>query len=831
MISGLSLRWVLLFLFPSLSHQTSSGIFSLKVQSPVSALLGSSVSLHCALANSMDVRHLEVRWYRPKMLDTSVLLYKNTQIQKSPVDVQYQGRVFLLGELEKGDVSLKMENLMLADRGDYVCYVSSDDWYDKATVSLSIRAVGSTPVLSINEAEGGKMNVSCQSHGWLPEPSIIWTDKDGRDLKHLSKNKFINNSEGVIDVTSWLIVSPSSTWISCSVGLSDQERKDSRITLSIPPGITESVNGYAIAIPVLLLLCAAGIAVFCMLHKKGLILSKRKRTENTGDKTSGAPSEREPLNKIPVENQDQNDAPSMNTVPDDVVVDIDQNSEQKADIPPTSTPNLNQQKSSEQQNPEAVKEKPQLRDLNQQKSSEQQNPEAVKEKPQLRDKTSGAPSEREPLNKIPVENQDQNDAPSMNTVPDDVVVDIDQNSEQKADIPPTSTPNLNQQKSSEQQNPEAVKEKPQLRDKTSGAPSEREPLNKIPVENQDQNDAPSMNTVPDDVVVDIDQNSEQKADRPPTSTPNLSQQKSSEQQNPEAVKEKPQLRDLNQQKSSEQQNPEAVKEKLQLTDKTSGAPSEREPLNKIPVENQDQNDAPSMNTVPDDVVGDIDQNSEQKAEIPSTSTPNLSQQKSSEQQNPEAVKEKPQLTDLDEVKKFKVNITIDPDETPEFLTEDRKEVFCSVPRPAWDINSSDEDEKVFTLCKARFNVGKRYWEVKVRESHKIEKLSWFVGVASEAAERECNIPLTPQNKFWVLSYEKEKGLYIRDKAELISLPDVHKELTAVGVFLDCDEHTLSFYNINTKSHIYTFTNVEPRRISLRPLISPGVRDNYPVCIL
>ncbi|XP_060773242.1 butyrophilin subfamily 2 member A2-like isoform X6 [Neoarius graeffei] len=752
MISGLSLRWVLLFLFPSLSHQTSSGIFSLKVQSPVSALLGSSVSLHCALANSMDVRHLEVRWYRPKMLDTSVLLYKNTQIQKSPVDVQYQGRVFLLGELEKGDVSLKMENLMLADRGDYVCYVSSDDWYDKATVSLSIRAVGSTPVLSINEAEGGKMNVSCQSHGWLPEPSIIWTDKDGRDLKHLSKNKFINNSEGVIDVTSWLIVSPSSTWISCSVGLSDQERKDSRITLSIPPGITESVNGYAIAIPVLLLLCAAGIAVFCMLHKKGLILSKRKRTENTGDKTSGAPSEREPLNKIPVENQDQNDAPSMNTVPDDVVVDIDQNSEQKADIPPTSTPNLSQQKSSEQQNPEAVKEKPQLTDLNQQKSSEQQNP-------------------------------------------------------------------------------EAVKEKPQLRDKTSGAPSEREPLNKIPVENQDQNDAPSMNTVPDDVVVDIDQNSEQKADRPPTSTPNLSQQKSSEQQNPEAVKEKPQLRDLNQQKSSEQQNPEAVKEKLQLTDKTSGAPSEREPLNKIPVENQDQNDAPSMNTVPDDVVGDIDQNSEQKAEIPSTSTPNLSQQKSSEQQNPEAVKEKPQLTDLDEVKKFKVNITIDPDETPEFLTEDRKEVFCSVPRPAWDINSSDEDEKVFTLCKARFNVGKRYWEVKVRESHKIEKLSWFVGVASEAAERECNIPLTPQNKFWVLSYEKEKGLYIRDKAELISLPDVHKELTAVGVFLDCDEHTLSFYNINTKSHIYTFTNVEPRRISLRPLISPGVRDNYPVCIL
>ncbi|XP_053086681.1 mucin-5AC isoform X2 [Pangasianodon hypophthalmus] len=315
MIPALPLRWALLLLFPTLSHQTS-GYFSVKVQSPVSGFLGSSVSLHCAVANNMDVRHLAVRWYRPKMSDTPVLFYKNTQIQKSPVDVQYQGRVFLLGELEKGDVSLKLENLTVADRGDYVCHVSSDDWYDKATVSLRVRAVGSSPVLSLNEAEGGKMNVSCQSHGWLPEPSITWTDKDGKDLKHLSKFKFTNNSEGFIDVSSWLIVSPSeSEWISCSVGFSDQERKEGRIIPHTPTGDAGSLNGYFIAIPILLLLCAAGIAVFCLLRKKGLILSKRKRTENI----EGTPSESEPLNKSHVENQDQNDSPSIITIPHAVV--------------------------------------------------------------------------------------------------------------------------------------------------------------------------------------------------------------------------------------------------------------------------------------------------------------------------------------------------------------------------------------------------------------------------------------------------------------------------------------------------------------------------------
>ncbi|KAM9450194.1 butyrophilin-like protein 10 [Clarias gariepinus] len=297
-----------------LSNQKSScagttKYFSLKVESPVSGLLGSSVSLHCAVTNNMDVRPMEVRWYRPNMYDTPALFYRDTEIQKSPVDVQYQGRVFLLGDLEKGDVSVKLENLMLTDRGDYVCHVKSDIWFDKATVSLRLRVVGSTPVLSICEAGEGKVNVSCQSHGWVPEPSITWTDKDGRDLKHLSNDKFTNNSVGTADVSSWLIVSPSeSEWISCSVGLSDQERKEDRIMLHVPARDTESLTGYIIIIiPVLLVLCVVGIAVYCVLRKKGLILSRRKGTESTG---AGTQSETEPLKKIRVENQDQTDASS-----------------------------------------------------------------------------------------------------------------------------------------------------------------------------------------------------------------------------------------------------------------------------------------------------------------------------------------------------------------------------------------------------------------------------------------------------------------------------------------------------------------------------------------
>ncbi|KAM9450195.1 butyrophilin subfamily 2 member A1-like [Clarias gariepinus] len=605
----------------------------------------------------MDVRPMEVRWYRPNMYDTPALFYRDTEIQKSPVDVQYQGRVFLLGDLEKGDVSVKLENLMLTDRGDYVCYVKSDIWFDKATVSLRLRVVGSTPVLSICEAGEGKVNVSCQSHGWVPEPSITWTDKDGRDLKHLSNDKFTNNSVGTVDVSSWLIVSPSeSEWISCSVGLSDQERKEDRIMLHVPARDTESLTGYIIIIiPILLVLCVVGIAVYCVLRKKGLILSRRKGTESTG---AGTQSETEPLNKIRVENQDQTDAPSTET---GSVISSGVDGEQQ---------NVNNDEATEPQ----------------------KNPDVETETSQAAETEVKSPSE-------------------------------DKNQEEQPKTTDTTTP------------------------------TETEAQISSPVDKNQQNQNESLNThIKSTVPTDTNQTSD------PEETPRLT---------PVCVRA-----EVSQQESSEHQNPETLEDKTHLPE-----------------------------------TGPADSTSDNR---PTLTTSEISY-------------------NLDQVKQYKVNISIDPEETPESLIYEEKEGKIT---PANVYPSGLPDNvKIFTLCKERFQAGKHYWEVKVRKSQKTLKHSWFVGVASDKDKRKYNIPSTPQDGFWVLCYEKgDKGVYIRDQTEVISLPDVNKELTAVGVFLDCDTHTLSFYNINTHSHIYTFTNVDVRT-SLRPLISPGIRDPHPVWII
>ncbi|KAL2091163.1 hypothetical protein ACEWY4_013426 [Coilia grayii] len=145
----------------------------------VSAPVGSSVTLPCALSPSFSAVPLQVRWYRPDALETLVLLYEKRQVQTKPVDPLYQGRASLVGDLEKGEVSLRLNNLTFDDRGQYVCFVKSSIWYSDLYINLTVK-----------------------------------------------------DEEGLMGVGSWLLFSPSqSEWLSCSVGLSDQETTESRVAL------------------------------------------------------------------------------------------------------------------------------------------------------------------------------------------------------------------------------------------------------------------------------------------------------------------------------------------------------------------------------------------------------------------------------------------------------------------------------------------------------------------------------------------------------------------------------------------------------------------------
>ncbi|XP_030643722.1 butyrophilin-like protein 8 [Chanos chanos] len=223
--------WMLVFVSVLFCHAEVPDTFSVLVlDGPVSAKLGDSVVLPCSLSPSFSAVELEVRWYRPNQFTTPILLYKNQKIQESPVDPQYRDRVSLIGSLEEGNVSLKLEKLTLSDKGEYECHISSGTWYDKGTTSLTVNVLGSVPVLSFTETGGGYLNVTCVSDGWSPQPTVTWRDREGNEIKQDSNVMYKTDTEDLVSVSSWLLFSPSeSEWISCSVSLSDQEKREGRI--------------------------------------------------------------------------------------------------------------------------------------------------------------------------------------------------------------------------------------------------------------------------------------------------------------------------------------------------------------------------------------------------------------------------------------------------------------------------------------------------------------------------------------------------------------------------------------------------------------------------
>ncbi|KAI4871453.1 hypothetical protein NFI96_008943, partial [Prochilodus magdalenae] len=294
---------------PSLTPVLVRDEFSLVVPDGVVGQLGSSVVLPCAVSPSQNCKSFEVHWYGPNNKDKLILLYKDLKVQEDTGDPRYRNRVSLIGELGKGNVSLKLENLTLADRGEYVCYVESYKWYERASVFLNLPVLGSLPVLSVAEA-GQQVNVTCASGGWSPNPTLIWRDKEGRELRN-SVDHYRADSEGLVSVSSWLLVSPSeSEWIYCSVGLSGQEMKEGKVLPLKPdsgndllePRVSPRWTAVIISVVIGLLLLAI-MAVFIFrtrgpLEEEGRPLVAVTETTNEGTpKDPGTPGGTETANE------------------------------------------------------------------------------------------------------------------------------------------------------------------------------------------------------------------------------------------------------------------------------------------------------------------------------------------------------------------------------------------------------------------------------------------------------------------------------------------------------------------------------------------------------
>ncbi|XP_041723619.2 E3 ubiquitin-protein ligase TRIM7-like [Coregonus clupeaformis] len=108
-------------------------------------------------------------------------------------------------------------------------------------------------------------------------------------------------------------------------------------------------------------------------------------------------------------------------------------------------------------------------------------------------------------------------------------------------------------------------------------------------------------------------------------------------------------------------------------------------------------------------------------------------------------------------------------------------------------------------CQA-INTGRHYWEVEVSSTG-----SWRLGVTSVTAPRKGRFPMTPAKGYWTLWRSAQNTLWACCDDSSTKLP-VSALPRLVGVYLDFEEGQVSFYDVENRYHIYTFTDTFKERV-------------------
>ncbi|XP_010901299.2 E3 ubiquitin-protein ligase TRIM39 [Esox lucius] len=144
------------------------------------------------------------------------------------------------------------------------------------------------------------------------------------------------------------------------------------------------------------------------------------------------------------------------------------------------------------------------------------------------------------------------------------------------------------------------------------------------------------------------------------------------------------------------------------------------------------------------------------------------------------------------------------------LSDDRKKVqeaHCTV---EVTFSAQRYDGWPCVLAKDGLSSGRHYWEVTLANNG-----YWKVGLTTASSKRHGRFPMTPKEGYWVL-WRSTRHFYACTQPEttlpLETLP------YRMGVYLDYDEGQISFYNVETRAHIYTFT--DDFREELYPLFAP-----------
>uniref|UniRef100_A0A672RA37 Bloodthirsty-related gene family, member 21 n=1 Tax=Sinocyclocheilus grahami TaxID=75366 RepID=A0A672RA37_SINGR len=169
---------------------------------------------------------------------------------------------------------------------------------------------------------------------------------------------------------------------------------------------------------------------------------------------------------------------------------------------------------------------------------------------------------------------------------------------------------------------------------------------------------------------------------------------------------------------------------------------------------------------------------------------------------------------LDEKLSRTVDVTLDPDTAyPNLvLSDDGKQVTSKDIKHKLPNNPERFDYCPCVLAHEGFSSGRFYFEVQVKGM-----TDWDLGVARESINRKGIITAIPEAGYWIVVLRNGNN-YLAGESSPVPL-SLRVKPQVVGVFVDYEEGLVSFYDVESRSHIFSFTS-QSFTEKLFPFFSP-----------
>ncbi|XP_060771720.1 E3 ubiquitin-protein ligase TRIM39-like [Neoarius graeffei] len=190
--------------------------------------------------------------------------------------------------------------------------------------------------------------------------------------------------------------------------------------------------------------------------------------------------------------------------------------------------------------------------------------------------------------------------------------------------------------------------------------------------------------------------------------------------------------------------------------------------------------------------------------------------------------EKVEEIKLKRIQQYAVDETLDPETANPYLilSDDGKQVTCGDKRQNLPDIPERFDRCPCVLGNEGFSSGRFYYEVQVRG-----KTKWTLGVARESVNRKGMFTASPDDGYWCVFLRNETEYRACDSPSVpLSLKQAPQK---VGVFVDYEEGLISFYDVDAKSHIYSFTGqnfTEKLYPYFCPCVNDGGKNSAPLII-